>query len=79
MNFNYWINRLRKAPTLTTADRALRALAALGEDLDFVLHTYRHRAAWICERKPQAKGRVNRSAEHIARAARILKIGVSSH
>ena len=75
MTYNRALNLLRHSGRMKAANQALRAIAPLCEDDNdraFALHTYGVRVRVICERRAVVKGRVNRAAEHVAKAARML-------
>ena len=75
MTYNRALNLLRHSGRLVAANQALRAIAPLCEDdndREFALHTYKRRVDIICERRAVIDGRVNRAAEHVAKAAKVL-------
>ena len=77
MTCNRALNLLRHSGRMKAANEALRAIAPLCEDdndREFALHTYGVRVRVICERRAVVKGRVNRTAEHVAKAARVLGV-----
>ena len=80
MTYNRALNLLRHSGRMKAANEALRAIAPLCEDdndREFALHTYGVRVRVICERRAVVKGRVNRAAEHVAKAARMLGVSPS--
>lgn len=77
MTYNRALNLLRHSGRMKAANEALRAIAPLCEDdndREFALHTYGVRVRVICERRAVVKGRVNRAAEHVAKAAKMLGV-----
>jgi len=77
MTYNRALSLLRHSGRMKAANEALRAIAPLCEDdndREFALHTYGVRVRVICERRAVVKGRVNRAAEHVAKAARMLGV-----
>jgi len=75
MTYNRALNMIRHSGRMKAANEALRAIAPLCEDdndREFALHTYKRRVNVICERRAVVNGRVNRAAEHVAKAARML-------
>ncbi len=77
MTYNRALNLIRHSGRMAAANEALRAIVPLCEDSndrEFALHTYKRRVGIICERRAVVKGRVNRAAEHVAKAARMLGV-----